>query len=534
LTALKLLCRYVPLGTNCGFESRIYIATKMKVSTWIALPVYALSTSALVIPNTGSPHDAIAHPETIEAADHTIIALRTEYEKLEILKHQLFALHHEVLRQEHEIFALINQDFKSCSGVKCYLQTALRKAPDFYELFKTHFRHRPINATEGTWDCPWTDKKVDAPEDRLSVDTAVVEDVPELPHSSEDGPFHFDNDRFPPPPPDSGLPPPGWHHEHSGPPPPPHDGHWRPDWRPGHHGPPSPRPPYNNDGYKPWKENPNAPARHPHPHKGPPPFHMPHPAPRHRHFKLILATAGFVVAAVIIALLLKALRVYLANPRVQADRAARREERRARREYKRAACQHRFRQCISRFRRRRSDSDASEYEEKEAMLQQSDDVDAAQHIMGADINSLRRAHEIVGRLMRAEEGRMHNCPPLQQPQQQEESTASSSRSVRSLQTTTTLPPYAAPPPRYSQELSRDMEVVDGFRFTPSPSNATGTSSASSFVLDDADLYTESSVVDCRSRLSMDTETVTPSQTREPSRSRKSIEASMDRFRGQFD
>lgn len=506
----------------------------MKVSTWIALPVYALSTSALVVPNTGRPHDVIAHPDTIEAADHTIVALRTEYEKLEILKHQLFALHHEVLRQEHEIFALINKDFKSCSGVKCYLQTALKKAPDFFELFKTHFRHRPINATEGAWDCPFTNKKADAPEDLLSVDTAVVEDVPELPHSSEDEPFHFDNDRFPPPPPDSGLPPPGWHHEHSGPPPPPHDGHWGPGWRPGRHGPPSPRPPYNNDRYKPWKENPNAPARHPHPHKGPPPFHMPHPAPRHRHFKLILATAGFVVAVVILALLLKALKVYLANPRVQADRAARREERRARREYKRAACQHRFRQCISRFRRRRSDSDASEYEEKEAMLQGSDDVDVAQHIMGADINSLRRAHEIVGRLMRAEEGRMHNCPPLQHPRQQEESTASSSRSVRSLQTTTTLPPYAAPPPRYSQELSRDMEVVDGFRFTPSPSSATGTSSARSFVLDDADLYTESSVVDCQSRLSMDTETVTPSQTREPSRSRKSIEASMDRFRGQFD
>jgi len=498
----------------------------MGVSTWFALPVYALSASALVIPNTGPPHDSVSHPNTIEAADHSIAALQTEYEKLEVLKHQLYALHHEVLRQEHEIFALINKDFKSCSGVKCYVQTALRKAPDFFELFKTHFRHRPTNATEGPWECPWTGKKAEAQEDPLSVNTDVVDDAPELSPSPKDGPFHFDDDVFPPP---------GWRPEHYGPPPPPpHDDHRGPDWHPGHHGPPPP-PPYDAE-YKPWKENPNAPAPHPHPHKGPHPFHMPHPAPRHKHFKLILATAGFVVAVVILALLFKALKVYLANPRVQADRAARREECRTRREYKRAACQHRLRQCVSRFRprRRRSDSDTSDYEEKRAMLQRADGADAAQHIMGADINSLRRAHEIVGQLMRAEEGRVHNYPPLQQSQQQEEPTASSSRSVRSLQTMTTLPPYAAPPPRYSQELSRDMEVVDGFRYTPSQSEATGTSSASSFVLDDADLCTESSVVDCRSRLSMDTETVTPSQTRETSRNRKGMEASMDRFRGQFD
>lgn len=227
------------------------------------------------------------------------------------------------------------------------------------------------------------------------------------------------------------------------------------------------------------------------------------------------------MTVVILALLLTALKVYLANPRVQADRAARREECRTRREYRRAACQHRFRQLVSRFCPRGTD----DYEEKQAMLQQADSVGATQHLMGADINSLRRAHEIVGRLMRAGEGRMENDSPRQTPKEEEPPIASSSRSVRSLQTTTTLPPYTPRPSGYSQELSRDTEVVDGFRFTPSQSDATVTSSASSFILDDADLYTESSVVDCRSRLSMETESINNSQTRETSR---------DRFRGNLD
>jgi len=69
-----------------------------------------------------------------------------------------------------------------------------------------------------------------------------------------------------------------------------------------------------------------------------------------------------------------------------------------------------------------------------------------------------------------------------------------------------------------------MEVVDGFRYTPSNSEATPPSSASSFVLDDD--MTESSVVDCRSRMSIDTESVPQSE--------KSLELASDRYRGQFD
>lgn len=169
------------------------------------------------------------------------------------------------------------------------------------------------------------------------------------------------------------------------------------------------------------------------------------------------------------------------------------------------------------------------------MIQRVNSVDASGHLLGADINSLRRAHEIVGQLVRAEQSRMpgshahlHHVHPYSDGAE-----ASSSSSVRSLRTTTTLPPYAPPPPRYSQELSPDTQVVDGFRYTPSQSDATTTSSASSFVFDDADLATESSVVDCASRISIDTENVSVAPD-QGDRNRKILELAGDRFRGQFD
>lgn len=81
-----------------------------------------------------------------------------------------------------------------------------------------------------------------------------------------------------------------------------------------------------------------------------------------------------------------------------------------------------------------------------------------------------------------------------------------------------------------------MEVVDGFRYTPTQSEATPDSSVSSFIIDDGDLCTESSVVDCRSRLSMDTESLAPSRSDDPANGKdmKSLELAGDRYRGQFD
>jgi len=63
--------------------------------------------------------------------------------------------------------------------------------------------------------------------------------------------------------------------------------------------------------------------------------------------------------------------------------------------------------------------------------------------------------------------------------------------------------YSLPPPQYEEELEGDLQVVDGFRYTPSSSSA--------------DLDTpDSSVVDCSPRMSSDT--VRTVLTREDDRS----------------
>lgn len=426
-------------------------------------------------------------------------------------------LHHQVLHQEHAILKLINQDFERCTEVTCYLQTAVRKAPDFFELVKAHFRHHSSPSNTTSLPCPETEGPIGPSddveavpiintfEDLPSPPSPPVEPIEDKPSLPVDNPFRFDdNHEGPARPPSAPVGPGGFREpgkDHRLPFEPPQG--WRPHHRP-------------SSDDKPWKDKPDGgfdrPSFHHRPH------HMPHPAPRHRHYRLIFATALLVVSTLILVVLVKALQVYLANPRVRADRAARIEEYRTRREYKRAACQHRFRKLISRLRcgRRRCDS-VDEDEEKECMLQRSPQTQVDDHIVGANIASLRRAHEIVGQLMRAEEGRANGIPPFL-------SDTVRSNSHQAPSVVTTLPPYAPPPPRYSQEIGRDMEVVDGFRYTPSVSEVTVTGSASSFVFDD-DL-TESSVVDCRSRMSMDTESVP--------QSRKSLELASDRFRGQFD
>lgn len=474
-------------------------------------------------------------------------ALELEYETLEILKHQLHQLHHEVLRKERDILHIINQDFTSCSGVKCYLQTALKKAPDFFELFKTHFRHGAKNAT-GFDDCFWS----------ANSSRTLTGHQPE----TSDTPFDLNQDHNEKPPSNfDGIPPSDNPFDFDGSPPPPPP-------------PPPMNAPFdfdeaNNEGfpnfdddddddetahhssYNPTKPSDVSTTYHGHkPHHERPPFRMPHPAPRPRHYKLILATAGLVVSILISTILFKGLRIYCANPRVRAERAARIEECRTKREYRKAACQHRIRQCLSRFRRRPRARSTDDYEEKRAMLRARNanavTANAENHIIGTNIASLRRATELVSQLMLAEEGRsfsfansqpqrQHSSPlPPPEPQPSRDTLPSSSRSIRSIRsirTTTTLPPYAPPPPRYSQELSRDIHIVDGFRYTPTQSDATLTSSASSFIIDDD--ATESSVVDCISRLSIATETEADTDAIR-GRRKQSLELAGDRYRGQFD
>lgn len=539
----------------------------MRASTWLAFALSTVFSSALVIPTADDvSYDAAvaavagsigrshlfnvparanqghsAQANSTHLSHPTKTDLELEYEKLETLKAQLRDLHHEVMKQEREIFTVINRDFGLCSGVRCYLQTALKKAPDFFEFFKHHFKY-PSKDPSGFWSCPWSsnssktgDEKSpfsfdDSGDQPSPADHAAFDfnggddekstfDVASDADTHDDSPFDFGSS--PSPPETESFSSTGDEDEQTA---------SHPSFQPGpgHH-------PDNHDNsfphhpsYDPSKPNSVPPASHPQesgihssskPHHERPPFRMPHPAPRHRHFDLILATGGLLISLVVFIVLFKALRLYCANPRVRAERAARIEECRTRREYRRAAVQHRFRQCLSRFRRRSQNPDTDDYEEKRAVLRARD---IENHIIGADINSLCRAHEAVDQLIGAEEGQLHNFSfashhptsaiPTHHPHHhhtQPEVIASSSRSVRSTHTSTTLPPYAPLPPRYNQDLALEpgMQIVDGFRCTPSQSAATVASSASSFILDD-DVTTESSVVDCSSRLSMETETDT--------------------------
>lgn len=110
-------------------------------------------------------------------------------------------------------------------------------------------------------------------------------------------------------------------------------------------------------------------------------------------------------------------------------------------------------------------------------------------VMQDEIRNLRTAHEIVGDMVRAEEGRallyhQANSPlsrRMMSPAELDAGLGSSSMAVQNTD-------YFPPPPRYEEELDDGMTVVDGFRYTPSNSDTTP----------------DSSVVDCSPRLSIDT------------------------------
>ena len=207
----------------------------------------------------------------------------------------------------------------------------------------------------------------------------------------------------------------------------------------------------------------------------------------HHHHSLIQKAVGIVVLVLIIALAFRAVRrrtTLFRSERRTAERAARQEERRNQRAYRRAARKHKWTQWWNRYRQPKSIAD---YEEKRALILQQENV--LEEAMQSDLSNLRTAHEIVGELMQAEEGRARlyyqaNLPSCRRPTPAAELGAGVGSSNRSA----SLPTYAAPPPMYEEELQGDMTVVDGFLYTPSGTQDTP----------------DSSVIDCSPRLSFET------------------------------
>lgn len=154
----------------------------------------------------------------------------------------------------------------------------------------------------------------------------------------------------------------------------------------------------------------------------------------------------------------------LRDPRLQADRAARREERRNKRLFRRAARQHRWKRwfCSWRHRDHRCTS-VSTWDEKRARVLEQEDV--LEKVMKEDIRKIRKAHKVENNVNAAEQGRSIYVY---------DSDDSRRRSRE------TLPGYESEgtqPPCYDVDVSGGLtRVADGFRYIPADREDTPDSS----------------------------------------------------------
>lgn len=399
--------------------------------------------------------------------------IQQELRKLYEIKATIGRLHHRYMRQEHHILEMIKKDFSECHGARCLLQTAVKKAPDFFELLKAHFRHRPDWNKQHGHDFNF--------DEMHDLQIQSERDMP-FHHDDLDGPtsmyaFKANHDPF--------LPAFHQPQPHGAPPP------------------PSPPPPFPDHGeHESGNHPPHPPPPSPHGHKGhpPPPWHHgpgqhgPHFWHRHgpHHHPFFFSLGSISVFVIVASLLFRIVRKktgLFRNQRRRRDRAARREECRNRAAYRTAAMRHQWKRWWSQFRHPEGTND---YEEKRSRILRQDDV--LEDVMQSEIRDLRRAHEIVDDMMRAD-GQRHRLyhqanfgstsravTPAGSPRSNDREDVDS--------TVGTLPLYQPPPPSYEQELEGDMMVVDGFTYTPSQTDSTP----------------DSSVVDCNSRMSFDTST----------------------------
>jgi hypothetical protein len=154
------------------------------------------------------------------------------------------------------------------------------------------------------------------------------------------------------------------------------------------------------------------------------------------------------------------------DPRWWAEMRARREECETKRAYRKAAFKYRFR---SYWKRVLGIVAIGSEEEKQHVTAPKDEA-----VVNREIDNLRAAYQIVGDMMRAEEGESQFVSPTGVTRPRSES----------------LPSYRSAPPGYSSGQEGDISVVDGFTIYTS-SSTDGTS--------------ESSVVDCSPRMSFETQ-----------------------------
>lgn len=157
----------------------------------------------------------------------------------------------------------------------------------------------------------------------------------------------------------------------------------------------------------------------------------------------------------------------LRDPRVRADRAARREERHNRSLYRRAAWRQKWKRwfCSVRYHHGQAIGPIGSWDEKRTRVIQQEEILEA--VMKQDIRALRNSRHVVNNITAAEEGRAYFVY---------DSDGSEARSSRD-----TLPGYESDvtqPPGYEIDgVTCESPVVsDGFRYTPAESEDTPDSS----------------------------------------------------------
>lgn len=448
--------------------------------------------------------------------------LEAQILRLDLLQNHAADIQQEIKATEAKIMAIWKDEFAKCDSIKCYLKTAVAKAPGVAHLLAAHLSHHSRidadffrNSTH--MNCTMEVEKVveqhekqmvlvdlgedadstgedDAADEKLSADDAA-EAGEEMDATTEEASDDSSQNEEP----DSRGRRPTWRHS----------GRRRP-WAKGGK-PPFGRPPWAQGGKPhfgrpPWatEENHTPAASGPSDDERNRAYHFQPfsltPQDRFRIAFFILAALVVGVSGLTLACCLCIRRkcMFLRDPRRKADCAARREERRTRALYRKAACKYRMRTFFQRFRRPFASSD---YEEKRELILHSGDEESSSDVVRPQINSLRAIHDFLnGQLRRAEEGTAGVSTRRTQQQISAERDVADRASIRS----ETLPAYSLPPPSYRNGgLGSDISVVTGFTgYTPSGSG------------DTRDDTTESSIVDCTPRLSFDSQRTETTRSRE--------------------
>ncbi|KAJ9614612.1 hypothetical protein H2200_002749 [Cladophialophora chaetospira] len=461
-----------PLNESSGFTTSFKQKGQPKVLRLQDKPVSQLSQDICNDWLASIDQELAITPALSDSESHLDLLLQAEYSKLAQLQTDMEVMHERIHSTLGNIMSLLKQKFTSCSSMKCVWNTAVNEVSPIANLFASHFKHHKnlINkelvtgCREGDAQSPCS---VDIPneikEDEISSD---------IENDELDG-GHITQDALPSPTPAASIAQP------------------TPSTKPTTRALASSSSPTNYVQVA--SSSSSAPSVVP---STTSPHALPHTRPHDEQValqrKLSLAIIILVLLVILCGVIIRAIIKYR-HPRRRAERAAAWEERRNQRLYRKAACKHKWRTFWKNLCSWKQA--AADYEEKRhTILEDEGLLDDDGSGLHKEIRTMRNASEFVRDIVvEAEEGRArvvvssHRCADGFEP-------AELNGGVGSSRSSDIAPSYktdATPPPQYEEHLEGEMIVVDGFRYTYSSASTT-------------DLSSESSIVDCSPRLSLET------------------------------